>query len=73
MNGASRHPEITRPQSFEMSFKSISNRVTAWRRYRNAIRELQQLSDRELQDLGISRYDIEQVARESAHMARQAA
>lgn len=56
-----------------MSFKSISNRVTAWRRYRNAIRELQQLSDRELQDLGISRYDIEQVARESADMARQAA
>lgn len=56
-----------------MSFKSISSRVTAWRRYRAAVRELQQLTDRDLQDLGISRYDIDHVARESAGMLNSAA
>ncbi len=49
-----------------MSFKFITERVSAWRRYRSAVRELEQLSDRELHDLGISRYDIETIARESA-------
>ncbi len=49
-----------------MSFKSITEKVSAWRRYRAAVRELEQLSDRELHDLGITRYDIEIVARQSA-------
>jgi uncharacterized protein YjiS (DUF1127 family) len=49
-----------------MSIKSITEKVTAWRRYRAAVRELEQLSDRELHDLGITRYDIENVARQSA-------
>lgn len=35
-----------------------------WRRYRNAINELNQLSTRELSDLGISRADIPYVARQ---------
>ncbi len=48
-----------------MTIKSITARFNAWRRYRLSVRELSQLSDRELNDLGISRADIEHVARQS--------
>ncbi len=47
------------------SIKSISEKLTAWRRYREAVRELSQLTDRELSDIGIRRGDIEVVVRES--------
>jgi uncharacterized protein YjiS (DUF1127 family) len=33
-----------------------------WRRYRDTVRELSRLSNRELSDLGISRAEIETVA-----------
>ena len=36
-----------------------------WRRYRETVSELSRLSNRELQDLGISRSDIPHVARRS--------
>ena len=36
-----------------------------WRRYRDTVNELNQLSTRELNDLGISRADIPYVARQS--------
>ena len=36
-----------------------------WRRYRETVSELSRLSNRELQDLGISRSDIPNVARRS--------
>jgi len=49
-----------------MSFKSLATRVVAWRRYRVAVRELEQLNDRELNDLGINRFEIAAVARQSA-------
>jgi uncharacterized protein YjiS (DUF1127 family) len=49
-----------------VTFKSIAAKVTAWRRYRTAVRELGQLTDRELSDLGLNRYDIDMVARRSA-------
>jgi len=45
--------------------KTISEKLTAWRRYRDAVRELSQLSDRELDDIGIRRGDIEYVVRRS--------
>ena len=48
-----------------MTIKSITARFSAWRRYRHSVRELSQLSDRELHDLGISRGDIEIIARKS--------
>jgi uncharacterized protein YjiS (DUF1127 family) len=35
-------------------------------RYRDTVRELSLLSDRELDDLGISRFQIENIAREHA-------
>ncbi|MCL7997603.1 DUF1127 domain-containing protein [Brucella pseudogrignonensis] len=41
--------------------RSYSN----WRRYRDTVNELNQLSTRELNDLGISRADIPYVARQS--------
>ena len=36
-----------------------------WKRYRETVRELSRLSDRDLADLGISRFDIESVARDA--------
>jgi uncharacterized protein YjiS (DUF1127 family) len=47
------------------SLKTISEKLTAWRRYREAVRELSQLSERELDDIGIRRGDIEHIARVS--------
>jgi uncharacterized protein YjiS (DUF1127 family) len=47
------------------SLKTISEKLTAWRRYREAVRELSQLSDRELIDIGIRRGDIEYIVRRS--------
>jgi uncharacterized protein YjiS (DUF1127 family) len=35
-------------------------------RYRDTVRELSQLTDRELDDLGISRFQIESIARDHA-------
>ncbi len=45
--------------------KTISNWIGNWMRYRAAVRELSQLSDRELNDLGIHRAEIDLVARQS--------
>jgi uncharacterized protein YjiS (DUF1127 family) len=47
------------------TFKSISEKLAAWRRYRDAVRELSQLGDRELRDIGIRRGDIETLVRQS--------
>ena len=49
-----------------MTIKSIVAWVDSWRRYRVAVAELSQLSDRELSDLGITRPEIHSVARQSA-------
>jgi uncharacterized protein YjiS (DUF1127 family) len=46
--------------------KTVSEKLNAWRRYREAVRELSQLSDQELSDIGIRRGDIEYVVRRSA-------
>jgi len=51
------------------SIKSIGEKLTAWRRYRDAVRELSQLSDRELDDIGIRRGDIPFIAASSARAA----
>jgi uncharacterized protein YjiS (DUF1127 family) len=47
------------------TLKTISEKLSAWHRYRDAVRELSQLSDRELSDIGIRRGDIEFVVRRS--------
>ena len=45
--------------------KTISEKLATWRRYREAVRELSQLSNRELDDIGIRRGDIEFIVRRS--------
>ena len=41
---------------------AIINFLQAWRRYNTSLRELYQLGDRELADIGITRGDIPRVA-----------
>ena len=53
------------PRDKTMTLKSIASKISSWRRYRDSVRELSRLTDRELNDLGISRGDIEFVARKS--------
>ena len=47
------------------TLKTISEKLAAWRRYREAVRELNLLSDRELSDIGIRRGEIEDIVRQS--------
>ena len=46
---------------------SITRLYQAWRRHESVRRELSNLSDRELADIGITRSDIERIATEDAH------
>jgi uncharacterized protein YjiS (DUF1127 family) len=47
---------------------AVFNRYRRWRRYRETVRELQNLSTRELNDLGIQRVDISRLAREASRL-----
>jgi uncharacterized protein YjiS (DUF1127 family) len=49
-----------------MFVAAIMARLNAYARYRQTVRELSKLSDRELDDLGISRWEIVAVARRHA-------
>jgi len=44
----------------------ILSKIRAYRSYRETVSELSRLTDRELDDLGISRFEIETVARTHA-------
>jgi uncharacterized protein YjiS (DUF1127 family) len=44
----------------------ILARLASWRRYRQTVRELEGLNDRELADLGFGRRDIRAVARQAS-------
>ena len=44
----------------------IQSKIRAYQRYRQAIRELMRFSDRELEDLGFSRYEIDRILRQNA-------
>ena len=46
---------------------AILNFLHSWRRYNASLRELSQLGDRELADIGITRSDIPRVAWEDAN------
>lgn len=55
-----------------MIIQSIASTLRKWREYRaherqvwNAVRELSDMSDRDLRDLGIDRVDIETIARQT--------
>jgi uncharacterized protein YjiS (DUF1127 family) len=45
----------------------IARRYRAWRRYATLHRELSQLTDRELSDIGIHRSDIDRIASGEAY------
>jgi uncharacterized protein YjiS (DUF1127 family) len=45
---------------------AVINFLRAWKRYNANLRELNQLGDRELADIGLTRSDIPRVAWESA-------
>ncbi len=47
------------------SIKTIAEKLNTWRRYREAVRELSRMSDRELADIGVRRGDIEFIARQA--------
>ncbi len=47
-------------------FFSVLQFLQSWKRYNASLRELSQLGDRELADIGISRSDIPRVAWDSA-------
>lgn len=49
--------------------KIITDKLNAWLRYREAVKELSQLSDRELNDIGIRRGDIEFIVRQNSAVA----
>lgn len=44
----------------------ILSKIRAYFRYRETVAELSRLSDRELDDLGINRFEIERIARSHA-------
>lgn len=46
-------------------FETLKSRYSSWRRYANTVNELERLSSRELEDLGIARGDIPKVARQA--------
>lgn len=46
---------------------AILNFLRAWRRYNASLKELSQLGDRELADIGITRSDIPRIAWDNAH------
>jgi uncharacterized protein YjiS (DUF1127 family) len=50
-----------------MILNHIVRAIRRWRRYQASLRELSQLGDRELADIGVSRSDIRRLAWESAN------
>jgi len=45
---------------------AILNFIRAWKRYNTSVRELYELGDRELADIGITRSDIPRIAWEKS-------
>jgi len=49
-----------------LTISTLKSNLRRWARVRNTIRELSQLTDRDLADLGISRSDIRFIAKKHA-------
>ncbi|WP_293861150.1 DUF1127 domain-containing protein [uncultured Alsobacter sp.] len=49
-----------------LTVDKLAKRLRTWNRYRTTVRELSQLSDRDLSDLGIARGDIRFIAKKHA-------
>lgn len=50
-------------------FEILKSRIASRKRYRHTMNELGALSNRELADIGISRSDIQRIAKETAQEA----
>jgi uncharacterized protein YjiS (DUF1127 family) len=61
--GARADPPRFAIQEFPMFLTYLLSRYRAWLRYRATVNELSRLSDRELNDVGLSRSEIEHTAR----------
>ena len=48
-------------------FNSIAQSYARYRKYRDTLNELDNLSERELDDLGLNRSDVRRVARNAAY------
>lgn len=60
--------EIRDTSRIDTLLAHLRQRYQSWKIYRSTLEELQMLSDRELDDIGISRFDVRRVAREAADM-----
>lgn len=58
----------TKTMARNTSNSSLYGRFRRWRRYRDTVRELKNLSPRELNDLGIFPADISRLAREASRL-----
>lgn len=47
-------------------FETLKTRVNTWKRYNRTVSELQALTVRELNDVGINPWDIKTVARQAS-------
>ncbi len=65
-NKGHRLSEPVNCQELSVFVTYLLSKIRAYMRYRETVRELSILTDRELDDLGISRFEIENVAREHA-------
>jgi uncharacterized protein YjiS (DUF1127 family) len=60
-------PALGRAKKGHAMIVAVLNFLQSWRRYNASLNELNQLGDRELADIGISRSDIPRVAWDSAN------
>ena len=50
-------------REFQMFTSLVLSKIRSYLKYRETVRELSRLTDRELEDVGISRYQIDGIAR----------
>ena len=60
--------EIRETSRLDALLNRLQRRWDVHMTYRRTVEELELLNDRELNDIGISRYDIRAIARQSAEM-----
>lgn len=67
VNFTSRAANVTLGDRFSGLLAQVKTMIARRAVYNQTVRELNVLTNRELADLGLSRYDIETVAREAAY------
>lgn len=62
----SREAAVLGGKGFKMFTSLVLSRIRAYLKFKETRRELSRLSDRELDDVGISRFEIDAIARDQA-------